>query len=138
MFEAALATIQPNFPLESCKAIPGSAMRLVPAAYRFGMAPYMVNFWKCMAELRPKAFDTVNHLRTAVWGLVNKAPWAKKVGKVFLVVCHHLKVTPPESAQAVIDIITANSPYPGKINNFIILDPKGSGKEGPHRGSDTF
>lgn len=80
-----------------------ASIRPLSSAYRFGMVPYIVQFWHRMVELKSKEFETVNHLRSAGWALVDRTPWDKQVGKVFKVICNHLDVTPPPLAQDVID-----------------------------------
>jgi len=80
-----------------------ASVRLGSAAYRFGMVPYLIQFWRQVAEMKPKEFETVDHLRSAGWALVDKTSWERQIGKLFMVLSNHLGITPPQLAQDVID-----------------------------------
>jgi len=77
--------------------------RMFRSAYRFGMVPYFVEFWRWMAEGRPGGISTIDHMKSAGWGLVSKAPWDKKLPKVFQVVTHHLNIEPTGLAEEFIE-----------------------------------
>jgi len=56
-----------------------------------------------MAEGRPGGISTVDHMKSAGWGLVSKAPWDKKLPKLFQVVTHHLNIEPTGLAEEFIE-----------------------------------